>query len=517
MFERRVWMIANLALAVLLLLSLRVVYWQQARSGELYLSLLDPVRAASRAGQDETEILTGGGLQNLPQPLIQRTVDMLRQVSRGSIYDRNGEVLADDRVDSMGTWSRVYREPSLAHTLGYVSGIRTGTAGLELRYNTTLLGLNRLDAQIRQLIHEPVRGSDLVLTIDLKAQQAAAAALGQRTGAAIAIDASTGAVLALVSTPGFDPNRMLEEGYAGSLRGLNAPFLNRATQGQYTPGSTWKTIPLIAGLDSGQVTPETVFDFGEPLRDSRGRIYYVYRVGGGVIPDPNHEERRLDLGMSYAKSANAAFAKIGDEMDPETLIAAAARFGFSTPEEQRLPVEIDTIPGQLATDVDEIRSNDLLRAATAIGQGELQANVYTMTLPVLAVMNDGNLPVPYLVEQIREPSGLAHRGPQAGQVERGTMKAETARQVREMMVMVVERGYGANAKVAGVTVGGKTGTAQLGGDQAPHAWFLGFAQRGEQAVVICVMVENGGEGSVVAAPIFAQMVTPALDALVEKE
>ena len=105
-------------------------------------------------------------------------------------------------------------------------------------------------------------------------------------------------------------------------------LLNRATQALYTPGSTWKTVTLIAALDSGAVSPDAVFDFGEPVQGANGP-YYVYRVGGGVITDPNHAEPRLSLELSYAKSANAAFAQIGDEMPADVLIDYAARFGFS--------------------------------------------------------------------------------------------------------------------------------------------------------------------------------------------
>ena len=129
----------------------------------------------------------------------------------------------------------------------------------------------------------------------------------------------------MVSAPGFDPNRLSEAGYVeGLLAGCSggdcpAPLLNRTVLARYTPGSTWKTIPLIAGLDSGQLSPGMIFDFGRPVNGPNG-IYYLYSVDGGVIPDPNHTEARLSLEMSYAKSANAAFARIGDEMGAAALI-----------------------------------------------------------------------------------------------------------------------------------------------------------------------------------------------------
>lgn len=515
MFERRIWVIGNIALAVLLLLSLRIAYWQLARGDDLYLSLLDPMRAVP--GAEGPDVLTSDELRSLPQPLIQRTVDMLTTITRGDILDRSGEVLVSEQVEGDGATRRVYRLASLAGVTGYTSGIRIGVTGLELTYNTTLLGLDRLDTQLQQIVHAPVRGSNLRLTIDADLQQRAADALAGRPGAVVVLDGHSGAILAMASAPTFDPNRVQEAGYVEALlncgdASCRAPFLNRATQAQYSPGSTWKTISLIAALDSGQVTPETIFDFGEPLRDAQGKTYYVYSVAGGMIPDPNHEERQLDLTMSYAKSANAAFARIGDEMNAGVFIDYAGRFGFGAPGEtgRRLLTEIPMLPGQLALNLEEIRANDLLRAATAIGQGELLTSPLQMGAVALSILNEGNMPLPYLVESIQEPGGITHRGPAKGRVVRDVMKPETAEQVKEIMVAAVERGYGGAAQVSGLKVGGKTGTAQLDGDQQPHAWFLGWAEKGKDAVVIVVLLENAGQGSVLSAPIFAQLAGPAI-------
>src|SRR6185503_6616745 len=165
------------------------------------------------------------------------------------------------------------------------------------------------------------------------------------------------------------PNRILDPDYtAALLNDCSAPqcqgvFINRATQGLYPPGSTFKTVTLIAGLDTGQITPQTVFDFGTPVTGPNG-TYYVYNVGGGVIPDPNHKESQLNLEMSYAFSANAAFARIGDEMPPNVLIDYAARFGFSAPDPGAWRLEIPWAQPQLAGDVNRLNDDALLRAST---------------------------------------------------------------------------------------------------------------------------------------------------------
>jgi peptidoglycan glycosyltransferase len=534
--ERRVWRLANLIAALLVLVSARIVYWQLVRGAELQPVALNPVAAAQAYEelrgeepdpQEAVDILTrnGGQLEGLPQPVIQRTIDLINSITRGSIYDRSGRTLAADQVREDGSKVRVYNEPSLAHALGYVSGIRTGISGLERHYNDTLLGLDRPDVQFNQIIHQPVVGSDLVLTIDSQVQRAAERALGERTGAVVVLNGHTGAVLAMVSGPRFDPNLIIDPEYTADLLAgcgpdvpagsptCPSPLLNRAAQGLYIPGSTWKTVTLMAALDTGQVTPQTVFDFGEPRRNSQGQVYYVYEVDGGVIPDPNHKEDKLELPLAYARSANAAFARMGDEMPPEVFLDYARRLGFSR--EDPFPLEIEYSPAQLATPPEEVIQNNLLRAATAIGQGELQVSPLGMAMVVLPVLNDGDLPLPYLVESIHSPSGRTVDSLPNRRVYRDLIRPETARQVHDIMIAVVKEGSGRPADIPGATVGGKTGTAQVGGAQEPHAWFVGYAERGDQAVVVAVLIENAGQGSAVASPVFAEVAQAALERLGE--
>jgi peptidoglycan glycosyltransferase len=528
--ERRAWNIARVITILLVLASLRIIYWQMVRGDELKPVAVDLVQAAEEYDRvsdgnpadtrSAVDFLTGvstvKNLESLPQPVIQRTKDLLETITRGAIYDRSGRLLVSDRIGPDGKRFRFYSEPSLAHVVGYVSGLRTGVAGLELHYNNTLLGLDRPDAQVEQMLNKPITGSDLNLTIDSAVQRAAERALEDRAGAVLVLDGKTGAVLAMASQPRFDPNRILDGAYVAELEescdgspNCRAPFLNRATQALYPPGSTWKTIPLIAALDTGQVAPDTIFDFGEPVQGGDG-LYYIYQVDGGIIPDPNHQEQQLNLELSYAKSANAAFARIGDEMPADVLIDYAARFGFGAPGEFHFPLEIEYTPSQLAQDVNNLYDNNLLRAVTAIGQGELLTSPLNIGMIVLSVLNDGDMPLPYLVQSVHEPSGSVNEELLNRRVIEDVMKPETAQQVRQMMLGVVEKGSGQKAQVPGLIVGGKTGTAQVGGDQLPHAWFVGFAQDENRSVVVVVLVENGGEGSQAAAPVFAQVVESAM-------
>jgi penicillin-binding protein A len=526
--ERRSWVIARLAVVLLMLVSLRLAYWQLIRGYELRPTAVSmgpaytsPQPLGIQLSRLRADANTTAALDSLPRPVIQRSIHFLNNITRGSIYDRSGRLLAADQVDADGRTRRIYSEPSLAHTLGYVSGIGTGVAGLEMTYNQSLLGLDRADTTINSALNKPITGSDLILTIDAEIQRAAEQALGGRAGSVVVLDGRSGAVLASTSAPRFDPNRILEGGYAnevlqscGDQAGCQAPFLNRASQARYSPGSTWKTVALIAALDSGQLRPDTMFDFGEPVTDGSG-TYYVYRVDGGVIPDPNHKERQLDLTMSYARSANAAFARIGDEMPPDTLLDYAGRFGFGAPGEYEYLLDIESNPAQLANNPEELYTNNLLRAATTVGQGELLASPLQMGMVLLSVVNDGEMPLPYLVQAIVEPDGKTIERLPNRRTFKKVMKPATAQQVREIMVRAVNDGSGSAARISGATVGGKTGTAQLGGGLAPHAWFTGFAENDEHTVVVVVLIEHGGGGSTVAAPVFAQVAAEALRVLGE--
>jgi len=316
-------------------------------------------------------------------------------------------------------------------------------------------------------------------------------------------------VLAMTSAPVFDPNQVNNPSYVASL-GQGA-LINRAMQALYTPGSIFKTVTLIAAIDTKQVNLNTVFDFGKPVTDAQGRSYYVYSVDGGQIIDPNHKENRLSLDMAFAYSANAAFAKIADMMDPNVFIDYAARMGFSAGDyTKRFPLELPVLEPQLAYDVDSIRTNNLLRAATGMGQGELLTTPLNMAMVVEAVLNGGSIPVPYFVQSIKDPQGNVIRSRPDRHTVRGIMSSKTADLVKQIMITSAEKGYASGGQVKGATVGGKTGTAQLGGDLAPHAWYIGFAQKGDKSVVIAVVIENGGEGSRVAAPVFQQVAAAAM-------
>lgn len=526
---RRIWHIGIFAMALALLLSGRLIYWQLFWEEGIGTAVgtapeeedtPDPVAGTavpSPAATQEPQATPTSPETRTPTPSPQPTATATPSptatvdpatIVRGTIYDRHGRALASDLQREGDIPLRFYREPSLAHVVGYLSGARRGVSGIEAAFDETLLGIGG-DAAAD-------RGTDLYLTIDSRIQRVAAEALAGTAGAIVVLDPQSGAVLAMASTPTFDPNQILDPAYLASLQNCDGnvdcrqPLLNRATQGLYTPGSTWKTVTLMTALDTGQVSAGTVFDFGEPRRDENGQIYYVYTVDGFSIRDPNHPESRLTLPRSYAVSANAAFARMGDEMPPEVMLDYAARLGFGR--EEAPPLEIEAGAARLAREPQALFTDNPLRATTAIGQGELLASPLTIALMTAAAVNGGDVPDPYLVDTIQTPAGATRELEGGGVWIEDAIRPETAGLVREMMIEAVRNGSGFRAQVAGLTVGGKTGTAQVGGDNLPHAWFTGFVEDGGgQTLVITVLIENGGSGSRVAAPLFSRVADVAIN------
>jgi peptidoglycan glycosyltransferase len=332
-----------------------------------------------------------------------------------------------------------------------------------------------------------------VLTIDPRIQEAAATALGNRPGAVVALDPKTGAVLAMVSTPGYDPAAIDERG-ASLLTDPSNPLLNRATQGQYPPGSTFKTVTAAAALEAGQYQ-----------QDAKFRCPSGYVVEGFVIACKGVPPgvREYDLAHAYAWSVNATFAEIAVNTGASELVRIARRFGF----EERIPFDIALTESHLLRKGESF--NNVLLANTGFGQGQLTVTPMQMALVAATVANHGVLMQPYLVQEIRTPSGevLTRHEPQAI---RQVIRPETAAILRGFMVTAVKEGFSGAAAVPGVEVGGKTGTAETGSGQNTHAWFISIAPANDARIAVAVIVENAGQGATIAAPIAQAVMRAAL-------
>lgn len=413
---------------------------------------------------------------------------------RGRILASDGTVLAETvgekRVYPLGA--------SLAQTVGYVSE-RYGTSGLEDAYDRALTAPDTTGdpgAQFAQ-IAEAVRGktsvshgADIVTTIVPAIQNELYSQLSQYNRAAgIVLDPRSGAVLAIASVPSFDPNDLAAI-FPSLSHDPASPLLNRAVNGLYPPGSTFKIFTAASALDSGVVSMNSTFyDPG------------YYTIGDFTLHNDESEATGTqDLTGAFALSSNVDFGKIALKMGTDAFYQYMSRWGLGQSLDFQLPASRARIPPQNAIVPGEL-------AQMGFGQGALLLTPLQVALLGATIADGGNEPRPYLVRSVVR-SGVA--GSSYGAAELASpISADTAANVQKMMVAVVERGTGTPARLPGVAVAGKTGTATnpLG---APHSWFVAFAPAGSPRVAVAVVVENAGYGAAVAAPIARNVLQTAL-------
>jgi peptidoglycan glycosyltransferase len=433
------------------------------------------------------------------------------EVARGRILARGGEVIAETTEQPDGTQVRSYPEPAAGDVVGFYSPLLYGTSNLESAYDVYLSGEkggNLFTEWFDELLHRPQQGYDVTIALDLALQQQADEFLGDQRGAAVLMDATTGTILAMASKPGFDPNQLYvssgpnaeqqterARAYWEQLSEPGDSLVFRPTQGLYAPGSIFKTVTLAASLETGLAAPDTVYrDEGALTVDSRVIVEHNR-------PNPNLV--RYTLTEAYGYSLNVVFAQVGLQLGPERLAEYAQRFGFG----EVIPFDLPVSPSKVSSSP-EFLSNQSGLADTAFGQGQLLVTPLQMAEVAGAVVNDGEMMRPTLLDHISSPTGetLQERDPDSWQ---RAIEPETARQVREIMIDSVENGYASGASIPGYVVGGKTGTAEAGGER-PHAWFIGFAGEDEPRYVVAVVVEHGGEGGSVALPIGRELLQAAL-------
>jgi peptidoglycan glycosyltransferase len=437
-----------------------------------------------------------------------------RSAVRGQIFDRDGTLLVSSRRDENGEPYRTYRDNTFSPVIGYASR-QFGTAGLERAYDAELVGLKRPDPVsdlLKKFEQDPYDPQNLALTLSRPLQRAAVAALGDQRGAVVMLDPRTGEVLALASTPIFDANAVANpatsaQAFAQLLDDERQPLLPRATQGRYVPGSVFKIVTAIAGLESGAITPDTTYA-RQPEAEEDGLVVSGFRVRDGHHPQTGN--RALDLIGATEVSCNIWYALTGLETGPEALTDIAGRIGFG----ERLPFDLPTAVSQLTNGGGPLPggfADDVELANAAYGQGETFVTPLQMALVAAAVANDGELMEPFLVRSLSGDDGTREIDPRLW---RRVASPANARAIQLAMQAAVEgelgRLFTRGADVPGVEVAGKSGTAELGGSGEPHSWYIGFAPVDDPQVAIAVVVEQGGRGSERAAPIGGQLVEAAL-------
>lgn len=417
-----------------------------------------------------------------------------KRIERGSITSIDGVLLAQSqRVGD--DYRRFYPEKSLTAPITGFYSPKYGRSGLELTADEQLAGqakASSADDYVKRLLGKNTPGNDIILSIDMNIQRVASRELGKRKGAVVALDAKTGAVVALVSYPSFDPNTV-ETDWKQLSTNSNSPLINRVTQGKFTPGSSFKIVTAAAALEDNDmvITTDTVINAPSSLTIYGGKVTNYGGKGLG----------RLAFGEAFAKSVNTVFAKIGNDLGGNKLVAKADAFGLSQPIPFDLPTNSGNIPSSSEMDKLEV-------AWMAVGQGRLLVSPLSMALVSQSIANNGQTMYPYLIQEVHNYKGEVIFERESKNWLR-PLSPKTANTIKELMVEVVEHGTARSARIKDVTVAGKTGTAEVEG-KSPHAWFVGFAPAEDPEIVVAVVVENGGSGGRVAAPIAREIFETAL-------
>ncbi len=438
---------------------------------------------------------------------------------RGSIVAGQGraafEIAESVETDDRLRYLRQYPAGELyAHVTGYYSFI-FGRSELESSANEFLIGSapEVFTRNIADLLSGRQRSGDRVrTTLRQPVQEAARDALGDRVGAVVALDPRDGGVLALWSSPSYDPDPLAShdaQQVRSAWQSLNAdpakPLLNRAVREWYPPGSTFKIVTAAAALESGvppdQPYPDPVtLDLPQTTAD-------IGNFGGSTCAGGD----TITLEQALIVSCNTTFAQLGLDVGAEALIRQAEAFGFNADIPFGLP---EVLPSRIPKELDAPST-----AQSAIGQRDVRATPLQMAMTAGAIGSGGVVMRPRIVEQIEDHEGrlVKQYPPEPLSDEQPAVSARTAATLTRMMVGVVEAGSGTAAAIDGVTVAGKTGTAQTGEGRSPTVWFVGFAPAEQPRVAVAVVVPDGGDvgseatGGAVAAPIAKAVMEAALD------
>ncbi|MDD4238914.1 MAG: penicillin-binding transpeptidase domain-containing protein [Desulfotomaculaceae bacterium] len=425
-------------------------------------------------------------------PYNHRFQEYEAQVRRGTIYDTKGVALA--RSDySQNKSKRVYPAgQNTAQVVGYINELY-GRSGLESAYDRNLLGMEGADRfrnLINKLLGREQLGGDVTLTLDSALQRLAMDMLGGRRGAVVLLDPRTGAVRVMASSPSYDPNR-LEDIWPQLLQDTQKPLINRATQGAYPPGSTFKIVTAAAALATDPSLAQKNFECPGYL------VVDGYKLNDTAV----HGE--VDLTRAMAVSCNTTFAQLGVTAGADGFQRTVKAFGLL----QEPPVGIPARAGTMAA-AGSLIPTEL--ASSAIGQGKILVSPLQMALSAAAIANKGIIMQPYLVDTVKDSLGTTVES----QVARTWLTATTpeiALKIKEGMVSAVKNGTAQAAAVSGMQVAGKTGSAQNPQGQS-HAWFIGFAPSDQPRLAVAVILENAGSGGTVAAPVAGSLLAAAVAA-----
>lgn len=421
----------------------------------------------------------------ITNPYNQRTENLKKQIIRGDILSADGDVLAKTEIDEEGNETRVYPYDEIfAHVVGFSTH---GKGGLESAYNYELLTSHTdIMTQLGNGISSKKNpGDDLVTTLDPTLQERAYEALDDYQGAIVAIEPSTGKIRAMVSKPVFNPND-LEEIWADIVNDdSSSVLLNRCTQGLYPPGSTYKVITAL----------EYILEHAQSYEDFR------YTCEGKTVVDSvkikcyeDTEHGKENLTEAFENSCNTAFVTIGSALDRKKYISLNDAFLFN----QKIPGDLSVAKSRF--DI-TMKSDKSSLPQTVIGQGNTLMSPLHNALVMCMIANDGVMMKPMLVDKIQSKDGVTVKRFDPKSIARLEEEdIDSVKAVQQMLRKVVTDGTGHALQDDDYTVAGKTGSAENEKEGA-HSWFAGYSNVEDPDLVVCVIAENAGAGSKVAAPI----------------
>lgn len=407
------------------------------------------------------------------------------RIIRGDIVSAQGDVLATTQVAADGAETRSYPYGSMfAHVIGYSTNGKTGVESLD---NFQLLRSHVffLEKILKEVQDQKNIGDTVVTTLDTAVQKAAFDALGSHQGAVVALQPSTGKILAMVSKPDFDPNTIAADWESiTSETNSSSVLLNRATQGLYPPGSTFK-----------------IFTMLEYMREHNDYESYTYQCSGSLEREGNvihcfgnavHGSQ--DLTTSLANSCNTSFASIGLSLNLGRFRKSNRNLLFDS----ELPCDFPYKQSSFVLK-NGASSHEIMQ--TSIGQGETLVTPYHLALVMSAIVNKGILMKPYVVDQVTNYSGTRVSQNKPEEYTR-LLKAKQSAILKQYLQAVVTHGTASALNGQSYTAGGKTGSAEYTSARDSHAWFVGYASKEkEEDIVVSVVVEGAGGGSTYAVPI----------------
>lgn len=442
-----------------------------------------------------------------------RTLYASYSAERGSIIVGNTAIAQSTPIDDVFKYQRTYEGGGLYSAITGYYTINQGLAGLELAMNDELSGQSNaqfFDQVLALVTGKSPRGASVQLTINAAVQQAARDAMGDLSGAAIALNPKTGEIYAMVSTPSYDPNLLATHDTESALsqfndllNSSNSPLSNRVIAGTlYHPGSVFKLVVAAAALDSGTLTTETEIANPGTLQLPQSTSFINNSNGGQC----GSASPTVTIVTALQYSCNIPFAEIGQLVGERTIQDYAEAFGFGATIEIPMAATPSTFPSGM---------DDAQLMVSSFGQFDVRVSPLQIAMVTSAIANRGVLMQPTVVDSVlaadlrplREFESTVYSTP---------ITPMTADTLVRMMILGVEAGAASNAQIPGISVAGKTGTAENGEGEPYTLWFTGFAPADNPEVVVAVVIENGGglgqsgSGNAIAAPIARKIIEAVL-------